>query len=86
MFAGIAFRREAKDQTKDEVENREEHRRMLQAAGHVANQGFTTPTRWQRLPVSDLERGQLRLLRRELGIDPDPTQKKEVQKRKRSAA
>lgn len=43
--------------------------------------------RWQRLPVSDLERQQLRLLRRELGIDPDPTNaRKEMQKRKRSAA
>jgi transposase-like protein len=42
--------------------------------------------RWQRLPVSDLERQQLRLLRRELGIDPDPIERKETQKRKRSAA
>lgn len=42
--------------------------------------------RWQRVPVSDLERQQLRLLRRELGIDPDPTERKETPKRKRSAA
>lgn len=43
--------------------------------------------RWQRLPVSDLERQQLHLLRRELGIDPDPTsERKESQKRKRTAA
>jgi transposase-like protein len=42
--------------------------------------------RWQRLPVSNLERGQLRLLRRELGIDPDPTERKETHKRKLSAA
>lgn len=42
--------------------------------------------RWQRLPVSDLERGQLRMLRREL-LDPDPSgERKEMQKRKRSAA
>jgi putative transposase len=35
--------------------------------------------RWCRVAVSDLERQQLRLLRRELGIDPDPTgQRKEV--------
>lgn len=43
--------------------------------------------RWQRLPVSDLERQQLQLLRRDLGIDPDPTsERKESQKRKRTAA
>jgi transposase-like protein len=42
--------------------------------------------RWQRLPVSDLECQQLRLLRRELGIDPDPTESKETQKKRRSAA
>ena len=42
--------------------------------------------RWQRVPLSDLERQQLRLLRRELGVDPDPTEKKETPKRKRSAA
>lgn len=43
--------------------------------------------RWQRVAVSDLERQQLRLLRRELGIDPDPEkEKKEVQRKKRSAA
>jgi hypothetical protein len=43
--------------------------------------------RWQRVSVSDLERQQLRLLRRELGIDPDPiTERKGVRSRKRSAA
>lgn len=43
--------------------------------------------RWQRIAVSDLERQQLRLLRRELGIDPDPeSEKKEVHRKKRSAA
>ena len=42
--------------------------------------------RWQRIAVSDLERQQLRLLRRELGIDPEPGEKKEVHRKKRSAA
>ncbi len=45
--------------------------------------------RWQRVSVSDLERQQLRLLRRELGIDPDPTserRKEAARGRKRSAA
>lgn len=43
--------------------------------------------RWQRVSVSDLERQQLRLLRRELGIDPMPPNEKEVRKtRKRSVA
>jgi hypothetical protein len=43
--------------------------------------------RWQRVSVSDLERQQLRLLRRELGIDPDPTaDKKEAHGKKRTAA
>jgi len=43
--------------------------------------------RWQRIAVSDLERQQLHLLRRELGIDERPEdQKKEVRRRKRSAA
>ncbi len=43
--------------------------------------------RWQRVAVSDLERQQLRLLRRELGIDPGPEkEKKEVRRKKRSAA
>jgi transposase-like protein len=43
--------------------------------------------RWQRVSVSDLERQQLWLLRRELGIDPDPTaDKKEAHGKKRTAA
>lgn len=43
--------------------------------------------RWQRVSISDLERQQLRLLRRELGIDPDPTgERKEVRSKRRSAA
>ena len=43
--------------------------------------------RWSRVSVSDLERQQLRLLRRELGIDPDPTgERKEVRPKKRTAA
>lgn len=45
--------------------------------------------RWQRIPVSDLERQQLRLLRRELGIDPEPrSEKREVHRKnkKESAA
>jgi hypothetical protein len=43
--------------------------------------------RWSRVPVSDLERQQLRLLRRELGIDPDPSaEKKHVRGKKRTAA
>jgi hypothetical protein len=43
--------------------------------------------RWQRVSVSDLERQQLRLLRGELGIDPDPiAERKAVRSRKRSAA
>lgn len=43
--------------------------------------------RWSRVSVSDLERQQLRLLRRELGIDPDPTgERKEVRRKKRTAA
>jgi transposase-like protein len=43
--------------------------------------------RWQRVAVSDLERQQLQLLRRELGIDPGGMKrKKETNRRKRSAA
>ena len=43
--------------------------------------------RWSRVSVSDLERQQLRLLRRELGIDPEPTnERKEVNRKKRRAA
>jgi putative transposase len=43
--------------------------------------------RWSRVSVSDLERQQLRLLRRELGIDPDPAgDAKEVTRKKRTAA
>lgn len=43
--------------------------------------------RWSRVSPSDLERQQLRLLRRDLGIDPEPTEeKKEVRRKKRSAA
>jgi hypothetical protein len=43
--------------------------------------------RWQRLPVSDLERQQLRLLRGDLGIDPDPTtDRKEAQRKRKSSA
>jgi transposase-like protein len=43
--------------------------------------------RWCRVSVTDLERQQLGLLRRELGIDPDPTtERKEVRPRKRRAA
>ncbi len=43
--------------------------------------------RWCRVPVSDLERQQLRLLRRELGLDPPPADEgKEVNRRKRTAA
>jgi transposase-like protein len=42
--------------------------------------------RWSRVPVSDLERQQLRLLRRELGIDPDPSAEKKQVRGKRSTA
>lgn len=43
--------------------------------------------RWSRVSVSDLERQQLRLLRREFGIDPDPADDaKEVNRKKRTAA
>lgn len=46
--------------------------------------------RWQRVAVSDLERQQFRLLRRELGIDQGPEdkkdKKKEVRRRRKSAA
>jgi transposase-like protein len=43
--------------------------------------------RWCRVSVSDLERQQLRLLRRELRIDPGPTgERKEVQHKKTTAA
>jgi transposase-like protein len=43
--------------------------------------------RWSRVPVSDLERQQLRLLRRGLGIDPDPSaEKKQVRGKRRTAA
>jgi putative transposase len=43
--------------------------------------------RWCRVSVSDLERQQLRLLRRELGTDPDPAgESKEVSRKKRTAA
>lgn len=40
--------------------------------------------RWKRVSVSELERGQLRHLRRELGIDPPPSTKKEVGDQKES--
>lgn len=40
--------------------------------------------RWNRVSVSELERGQLRLLRRELGIDPPPQTQREVDDRKES--
>ena len=43
--------------------------------------------RWCRVSVSELERQQLRLLRRELGLDPPPADEgKEMNRRKRSAA
>lgn len=43
--------------------------------------------RWCRVSVSELERQQLKLLRRELGLDPPPAgEHKEVSRRKRSAA
>jgi hypothetical protein len=50
--------------------------------------------RWNRVSVSDLERQQLRLLRRQLGIDPEPEpttkpkaprRRKETRGRKRAA-
>ena len=43
--------------------------------------------RWCRVSISELERQQLKLLRRELGLDPPPADEgKEVGRRKRSAA
>ena len=39
-----------------------------------------TAHRWSKHAVSDLERHQLRLLRRELGIDPPTTDHKEDEK------
>lgn len=43
--------------------------------------------RWSRVAMSDIERQQLRLLRRELGIDPHPTpEEKEERSRKRKIA
>jgi hypothetical protein len=43
--------------------------------------------RWCQVSVSELERQQLKLLRRELGLDPPPANAvKEVSRRKRSAA
>ena len=40
--------------------------------------------RWSRVSVSELERRQLGLLRRQLGIDPPPDERKEEVKPKRS--
>jgi hypothetical protein len=43
--------------------------------------------RWSRVPVPNLERQQLRLLGREVGIDPDPSaEKTQVRGNKRTAA
>ena len=42
--------------------------------------------RWSRISVSDLERRQLRALRRELGVDPPPSDERaEVRRRRRAA-
>jgi hypothetical protein len=42
--------------------------------------------RWNRVSVSDLERQQLRLLRRELGIDPPPPKVTKARRKDRRAA
>lgn len=43
--------------------------------------------RWQRVSITELERGQLRLLRRELGVDPPPpTEDRSTKRSKRKAA
>jgi transposase-like protein len=42
--------------------------------------------RWSRVSITDLERGQLRLLRRELGIDPPPPTEDRATKRSRRRA
>src|ERR671919_2858357 len=42
--ASIALRRDPKGEAKDEVDDREEHRRILLAAAHTANPEFVTPT------------------------------------------
>jgi len=40
--------------------------------------------RWSRVSVSELERKQLKLLRRELGIDPPPEERKEAKRERRT--
>jgi hypothetical protein len=42
--ASIALRRDPKGEAKDEVDDREEHRRILLAAAHTTNREFVTPT------------------------------------------
>ena len=42
--ASIALRRDPKGEAKDEIDDREEHRRILLAAAHTANREFVTYT------------------------------------------
>ena len=42
--------------------------------------------RWCRVPISDLERHQLKLLRAELGLDPPPASRHTKTNRRKSVA